>query len=176
MLKIALTGLFIFAAAAPARAADAARPEEKKAEAPASATPAGKSTRQWFKNLLTGLQKSAVEGKYKRVRASAVASVRGAGQEEADPNKPYWKGGLSEKAAAQVRKEREQLASAVELALSGQAEEARARLDAFEKDNPKSTLKKEVQDIRAKLEDLKGSEDEAAGTPEPEPTPEPEND
>jgi hypothetical protein len=169
MLRTLLTAALVLSIAAPVLAAE---PAEQKAEAkPAS------SAMKVLKNLLTGLQKSAVEGRYRRVRTSAVASVRGAGQEDTDSSKPYWKGGLSEKAAAQQRKERDQLAEAVQMALSGKTDEGSAKLDAFEQEHPKTKLKKEVAEIRARIAEIKaqgGSPDAVEAEPTEAPAQDPD--
>ncbi|MBI5242674.1 MAG: hypothetical protein HY922_03190 [Elusimicrobia bacterium] len=134
--------------AAPVFAAESA--PEKPAQA---AKPKAKSGLKWFKQLMQGLQKSAVEGHHRKVRISAVASVRGEPQEKSKGL--YWKGSLSEKQAAQYDKERQEFAAAVELIIAGKLDEGGAKLDAFEGDHPKSKLLKEVQDARRKLQDLK---------------------
>ncbi|HAH07355.1 MAG TPA: hypothetical protein DCM05_12680 [Elusimicrobia bacterium] len=168
MLNILLSAVFgavpVLGAAAEAQPAA----PEKGAEAARPAKPAGS---QWFKNLLMGLQKSAVESRYRRVRSSAVASVRGAGQEEADPQKPYWKGGLSERQALQTRKEREEFAGAVDAILAGRYDEGGAKLDEFGKAHPASKYLNDVKDARAKLEELRAH---GAVAEEPAPAPEPE--
>lgn len=125
------------------------------------------AVKTWFANWKSALERSAVEGRYRRLRtATAVAAVRGAGQEAADPSKPYWKGGWSEKRSAERQKERAELASAVQLILDGKTAEARAALDAFEKAHPASSFKDDVAAGRAKLEEL-----EKAAAPKPEPAP-----
>lgn len=131
----------LFCAAPPLRA------EESKAS----------SALSWFKNWKNALQRSAVEGKYRRMRtATAVAAVRGAGQAGKDPDAAYWKGGWSEKRVAERMKEREELSAAVGLIFDEKPAEARAALDAFEKAHPKSSFLDEVADARTKLDELEG--------------------
>jgi hypothetical protein len=168
MLKILLSAvLSLVPGLGMAAEAQPAAPEKGAPAAP-PARPAGS---QWFKNLLMGLQKSAVEGRYRRIRTSAVASVRGAGQEEVDPAKPYWKGGLSDKQAVQTSKERTEFAGAVDAIMAGRYDEGGAKLDEFENAHPKSKYLKDVQDARVKLEELKVQSGAAEG---PAPVPEPE--
>lgn len=129
-----------------------------RAEEPKSA-----SVLSWFKNWKNALERSAVEGKYRRMRTStAVAAVRGSGQSSKDADAPYWKGGWSDKRVAERMKEREELAAAVGLIFDEKLSDARAALDAFEKAHPKSSFLDEVSDARAKLDELEGKAPPAA--------------
>ncbi len=117
--------------------------------------------RKWFENFKQGLMGSAVESQYQRRRGvAAVAAVRGARQNVDDKNKPYWKGSAGSKQSAQLKKERAELAAAVDLALAGKTEEAMAAFDAFETAHPKSSLLPDVRQAREKLKALE--EDETA--------------
>ncbi|MFH1726054.1 MAG: hypothetical protein ABII00_15710 [Elusimicrobiota bacterium] len=137
--------------------------------------PARRSLMSWFKHWKQALEKSAVEARYRNVRTTAVAAVRGAGQAGADPSKPYWKGTWSDKKAAERMKEREELAEAVSLIIEGKTEGARAKLDAFEKSHPESSFLPDVREGRAKLDELKaeagasdpGSDEGEAASGEP---------
>lgn len=128
-----LAGLFIFAgAAAPARAAD-----DKLA-----------SISAWFKNLKEGLRESAVSGRRQHSRSvSAVAAVRGDEQTAVDPNRPEWKtSSKSEK--AELRKEKKELAAAVDLIVAGKYDDGKAAIDQFQKDHPKSKFNDEASKAR----------------------------
>ena len=109
---------------------------------------------QWFKHWKDALEKSAVEGRYRRVRPGAVAAVRGTPQKDAAAGEIYWKSGVSDKVKAQILKERAELAEAAELILQGKLQEGRERLDAFEKAHPKSDFSGDVLEARAHLEEL----------------------
>lgn len=141
MIRNLLVCSLIFAAAAPLRA------EEAKPS----------SVLSWFKNWKNALERSAVEGKYRRMRTStAVAAVRGAGQASKDPDAAYWKGGWSDKRIEERMKERGELAAAVGLIFESKLPEARTALDAFEKSHPQSSFLEEVADARTKLDELEG--------------------
>lgn len=113
----------------------------------------------WFKNWKNALERSAVEGKYRKMRtATAVAAVRGSGQAATDPDEAYWKGGWSEKREKERAKERSELAAAVGLIFEEKPAEARAALDAFEKAHPKSSFLGEVKEARAKLDEMEGKD------------------
>jgi hypothetical protein len=117
----------------------------------------------WFKNWKNALERSAVEGKYRKMRtATGVAAVRGSAQTAADPDETYWKGGWSEKREKERAKERGELAAAVGLIMEGKGDEARAALAAFEKEHPKSSFLGEVKEARAKLDEMEGKVPAAA--------------
>ncbi|MFA6030423.1 MAG: hypothetical protein WC969_11255 [Elusimicrobiota bacterium] len=142
----------MFAAAPVSAQTNAPAPSAEAAPAPAKS-----SLSQWFKNLKTALEKSAVEGRYRRVRTTAVAAVRGAGQ-ETKKDEIYWKSGVSDKAKAQVLKERKEFEAAVALVLEGKLDEADAKLDAFVKDHPKSKFLPDVKEAKAKIAELRAAE------------------
>lgn len=122
----------------------------------------------WFKNWKSALERSAVEGKYRKMRtATGVAAVRGNLQAADDPEEPFWKGGWTEKTEKDRMKERGELAAAVGLIMEEKGAEARAALDAFEKAHPKSSFLGEVKEARAKLDEMEGK------TPVPAPAAEP---
>jgi hypothetical protein len=102
----------------------------------------------WFKNLKDGLSDSAVRSHFQKQRSvGSVAAVRGEGQASADPDRPEWKTSTkSEK--AEFKKERQELAAAVDQIMGGKLVEGRASLDAFEKAHPKSRLLKDVAQAR----------------------------
>lgn len=142
MKRLAVLSLLAALAAGAARAEDA-RPKP--------------GVLSWFKNWKSSLERSAVEGKYRKMRtATGVAAVRGSGQAAADADETYWKGGWSEKREKERAKEREELASAVGLIMDGKSDEARTALTAFEKAHPKSSFLGEVKEARAKLEEMEG--------------------
>ncbi|HBL16922.1 MAG: hypothetical protein A2X36_15790 [Elusimicrobia bacterium GWA2_69_24] len=150
---LVLSSALALAVPGPAQAADA--PAAAAAPAPAS------SLSSWFKHWQLALKKSAVEARYRKVRTTSVAAVRGAGQKGEDPKKVAWKGGWSEKKAAERMKEREELSAAVDLILNGKTDEAQAALDAFEKSHPLSGLLTDVREAKVKLAEMRG----AAPTP-----------
>jgi hypothetical protein len=131
-----------------ALAAGAARAEDAKAKP---------GVMSWFKNWKSSLERSAVEGKYRKMRtATGVAAVRGSGQAAVDSDEAYWKGGWSEKREKERAKERGELAAAVGLIMDGKGDEARAALAAFETAHPKSSFLGEVKEARAKLDEMEG--------------------
>lgn len=151
-------------------AASVQEPAQKPSQ-PAALSAKMESLNKWFKNWKNALEKSAVEGRYRKTRSTAVAAVRGAGQTAEDPTKPFWKGTWSAKKLAERNAERQELASAVDLLLGGKLEEGVAGLDAFEKKHPYSTLLEDVREARGKAADLMA---EGAGSPEPVPAAQPE--
>ncbi len=110
--------------------------------------------RRWFMRWASGLKKSSVQGRFKNVRTTAVAAVRGSKQ-DSNPNLPYWKGTWSDKKSAEREAERKELEASIELVLAGNIEGAGAALDAFEKKHPKSTLLADVAEARLQLTALK---------------------
>ncbi len=67
----------------------------------------------WYKNVLKSLNAKIEKRLAPKVRISAVAAVRGADQ-SADPMELYWKGGMTEKAAKKLDKEKKEFVAAVE--------------------------------------------------------------
>lgn len=129
----------------------------------------------WFKNWKNSLERSAVEGKYRKMRtATGVAAVRGNPLVRVDPAEAYWKGGWSEKREKERVQERGELAAAAALLEGGQRDEGGAALDAFEKAHPKSSFLGDVKEARAKLDEMDGkapapaAEPKAAAEPKPE--------
>ncbi len=119
-----------------------------------------RSLMSWFRHFKHALERSAVESRYRRgTRMTAVAAVRGAGQESEDPTKPYWKGTFSSKKSAQRMKEREELAEAVELVLEGYLDAAKQRLDAFEAAHPTSGLLSDVEEARVKIREVRAAQE-----------------
>jgi hypothetical protein len=107
----------------------------------------------WFKNLYKALtsdtaQKYASQGR----SVTSVAAIRGAGMGQQDPAQPYWKGGVSEKAAKQLAEERKAFAEAIQLVMDGKVEEGKASLADFEKKHPNSALLGDVKEAIAKIE------------------------
>lgn len=128
----------------------------------------------WFKNWKSALERSAVEGKYRKMRtATGVAAVRGNLQAADDPDEPFWKGGWTEKTEKDRMKERGELAAAVGLIMDEKGAEARAALDAFEKAHPKSSFLGEVKEARAKLDEMEGKPPAPAPAAEPKAAAEP---
>lgn len=125
--------------------------EGAKSEAP---RPKPSMLRTWFKHLKEGLSESSVAGSFQKSRVTAVAAVRGAPQGAVEPDKPQWKGGAKAKKAEQLKKEKAELASAVDLILEGKVKEGEAGLEAFEKAHPKSPLLADVAEAREKLKEL----------------------
>lgn len=159
-MRISLVVLALCAAAAaPVRAEDA--PKEKP------------GVLSWFKNWKNTLERSAVEGKYRKMRtATGVAAVRGEEQTAANPEEAYWKDEVSEKTEKARTKERAELDAAVTLIMDGKNAEARAALDVFEKEHPKSSFIGQVNEARAKLDELEGkapAPKPAAAEPKAEP-------
>lgn len=133
----------------------------------AASTASSKETsiKSWFKLWRTALQKSVVEGRYRKMKSTSVAAVRGAGQAEDDPAKPYWKGSWSEKRAAQRMKERQELEAATSLVLEGKLDEAELKFKDFEQAHPRSGFLKEIKEARTQMEALKAE----TASPQPKP-------
>ncbi|MFA5140486.1 MAG: hypothetical protein WC728_14750 [Elusimicrobiota bacterium] len=141
-------------AAAPATHAPQASPDT--AQHSGAAAPAkDSSVKTWFKHWRLALQKSVVEGRYRKMKATSVAAVRGASQAEEDPTKPYWKGSWSEKRAAERMAERKELEAAVSLILDGKTEEAERAFSAFEQTHPRSSFLQDIKDARAQIAAMK---------------------
>ena len=110
-----------------------------------------KSWKSWFQTALKGLKAETTRRFQSRViRVTAVCAVRGA-EMDVDPFKPYWKGGISEKAAERLSAEKKEFAEAVELILAGKVEEGEKALKKFEKAHPESIL---LPDIKEALSNL----------------------
>lgn len=127
-------------------AAGAAFAEEKTAK---------RSITDWLTHLKQGLEKSAVEGSYRKTNTQAQAAVRGSQQKADDPGKPYWKGGHEQKLAAQRKKERAELAAAVRDVLEGRVAEGEKKLDAFIAAYPASKYAKDAKEALRKVAELK---------------------
>lgn len=154
----------VVASTAPAMHAPQASPDA--AQHGGAAAPAkDASIKTWFKHWRIALQKSVVEGRYRKMRSTSVAAVRGAGQAEDDPAKPYWKGNWSEKRAAERMAERKELEAAVSLVLEGKVEEAERAFSAFEQAHPRSSFLQDIKEARARIAAMKA---EAAAKPQDE--------
>ncbi len=130
-------------------AAEASRP---------SSAPPGSEILSWFKRLEAGLSSSLLGAAPRAGRdVAAVAAVRAAGQPAADLNTPAWIGGIHYERLAALKKERKDLAQAINLVLQGRLKEGRAALDAFEKAHPKSSLMKDAMEARRKLAALQAA-------------------
>ncbi|TPW19844.1 MAG: hypothetical protein FD126_2279, partial [Elusimicrobia bacterium] len=124
----------------------------------------------WFKNWKNTLERSAVEGKYRKMRsATGVAAVRGEEQTAANPEEAYWKDEISEKTEKARMKERAELDAAVTFIMDGKPAEARAALDVFEKEHPKSSFLGQVKEARGKLDEMEGKAPAAKAAPAAEP-------
>ncbi|MBI4346097.1 MAG: hypothetical protein HY553_04540 [Elusimicrobia bacterium] len=136
---------------------------------PAPARSAWADVKKWLGELRTAISESAVTRHQKQKRgALAVAAVRGHKQLLDDPAKPYWKGTAATKQEREERRERAELAAALDLALEGKNEAATAALDAFEAAHPNSAL---LADCRQAREKLKAAEAPAAEEAAPPPMP-----
>ena len=127
------------------------------------------SLKTFFQKLKEGLSESSVSGDFQKRRATAVAAVRGNPQDSADPNKPAFKGGAKGKQAAQLKKERAELSSAVDLVIEGKVQDGIAALESFEKKHPKSALLPDAKEAKAKAQELaaEGSPNDAAAPAAP---------
>ncbi len=112
------------------------------------------SLRTWFEHFKTGLEESVLSDDYQKRDVTAVAAVRGAAQEAAEPDKVYWKGSPKAKRAAEMKKQKAELAADLEKILAGNIKEGVAGLDAFEKAHPKSSLLAEARQARQKAKEL----------------------
>ena len=127
----------------------------------------GKNWKGYYENLLKGL-KSKVQKKFEsKNRVSAVAAVRGAKQ-GTDAEAPYWKGGVSEKAAKKLAEEKKLLTDAVQLVVDGDLTQGRAALEKFVKDNPESLY---VPDAKEALANLPKEEAKPEETKKPDADP-----
>jgi TolA-binding protein len=111
--------------------------------------------RSWFKHLKEGLADSSVSEHYQRKQAfAAVAAVRGAAQDSVDPKAPAFKSSEKTRRSKELRGERQELTSAVDLILAGKLDEGQAGLDAFIKAHPKSPLLADAKQAREKMKEL----------------------
>lgn len=114
-----------------------------------------KPWKNWFETALKSLKSKAVSRfESKSVRVTAVAAVRGA-EMDLDPMQPYWKGGITEKAAETLAAEKKEFAEAVELVLAGKQEDGEKALSQFETSHPNSAL---LPDVKEALSQLRGKE------------------
>ncbi|MBI3553812.1 MAG: hypothetical protein HY077_15060 [Elusimicrobia bacterium] len=111
----------------------------------------------WFQHFKEGLDESVVSDEYQKRDIVAVAAVRGAAQDSAEPNKVYWKDPAKAKKAAQLKKEKVELSAALEKILSGNIKEGKTALDSFERAHPKSTLLADARKARDKAKELEDS-------------------
>jgi hypothetical protein len=115
--------------------------------------------RNWFKHLKEGLADSSVSEHYQRKGSfAAVAAVRGAKQDSVDPKVPAFKSSESVRKSKELKAERAELSSSVDLILAGQVKEGEAGLDAFEKAHPKSPLLADARQARQKAKELETGE------------------
>ncbi len=134
-------------------AAEAGAPRGSAPAASASVVSAPPSSvGTWLAHLKDALTQSALSADYQKGDLAQVAAVRGAKQDldEADPQKPVWKGGFADQDAAQAKKERAALARGVSLILQGKIDEGRAQIQAFETQYPKSALLSDAQEVLRK--------------------------
>lgn len=121
-------------------------------------------SKTWFEHALQGL-KSRVTRAYesKTVRVTAVAAVRGAETGARDPMQPYWKGGISGKAAEKFEAERKDFADALDLIVAGKTDDGAKLLMEFERKHPGSVLLPDVKEAISKLPEsaAKGDADAA---------------
>ena len=113
----------------------------------------------WFQHFQEGLDESIAGEDRQNTDIVAVAAVRGAQQDAAEPNKVYWKDDAKTKKAAQTKKEKSELSAALTKILGGNIKEGEAALDAFEKSHPHSRL---LADARKASEKAKELEDPGA--------------
>ncbi|HVA67252.1 MAG TPA: hypothetical protein VNK24_10075 [Elusimicrobiota bacterium] len=107
--------------------------------AKADALPAPVAT--WLLHLKDALTQTTLTSEYQKGDVAQVAAVRGARQDVPGADKPVWKGGFSDQARAELKKERAALAQGVTLLLKGRVAEGRAQILAFEKQYPRSRLR-----------------------------------
>jgi len=148
----AVLGLSLLASGTTLRAETKAAPEGTP---PAEAGPrSSKKGLGWFANWKKGLMSSAVDLMRQKRSLTSVAAVRGAGQKVDDPSKPYLRGTPAQKAERRARKEREELAAAVDLVLGGDPAAGAKALDAFEAAHPDSAFLGDVKAARERLATL----------------------
>jgi len=116
---------------------------------------AGKSLRDWLKELEAKIYRT--EDK-RKTRLISAAAVRGRKEDE-DARKLYWKGKTS--ATPVTQKELEQFKAAVALAKEGKNEEAKKSLDVFLEENPNSALTADAKATLALLKQQAPMGDEA---------------
>ncbi|HVC08555.1 MAG TPA: hypothetical protein VNH15_01280 [Elusimicrobiota bacterium] len=95
----------------------------------------------WLTHLKDALTQTTLSGEYQKGDVAQVAAVRGARQQVPSADKPVWKGGFSDQARVELKKERAALAQGVDLLLQGRLAEGRAQILAFEKQYPRSRLR-----------------------------------
>lgn len=111
----------------------------------------------WFQHFKEGLDDSVAGEERQNTDIIAVAAVRGAQQEWAEPNKVYWKDDAKIKKAAQTKKEKAELSAALNKILGGDVKGGETELDAFEKTHPHSRLLADAKKAREKAKELEDS-------------------
>lgn len=124
----------------------AKKPIEKTAVA-APATEKKQSMNQGLQEWLTRMKKRVSAARSKQNKLGAVAAVRG--DEKSDPPPLYWKGKEGEKAVDSA--EIEEFNAAVEMALKGDADAAKQKLQQFVNAHPQSPLLPDANETLAKL-------------------------
>ncbi len=109
------------------------------------------SFKTWFEHLKEGLTESSVSAERQTGSMTAVAAVRGDKQSFAELDKPAWKSSGRIKKARELKKQKAELSSAVDLVLQGKMDDGDAKLAAFETAHPDSPYLAEAHQARAKI-------------------------
>jgi hypothetical protein len=108
----------------------------------------------WFQHFKEGLDESVVSDHYQKAEFTAVAAVRGAPQDSADPDKVYWKDDAAARKTAEAKKEKAELSAALAKVIAGDVKEGEAGIESFEKAHPKSRLIADAKQALAKAKEL----------------------
>jgi hypothetical protein len=147
---VALVALYAAVAAAPSIAAD-----PKAGAAADHKAGAASDILSWFQRLEAGLSSSLLgSDRQAGDNAAAVAAVRAAPQSASNAETPAWIGGIRYERLAVLKKERKELANAVDLIVKGRFAEGSKALIAFETAHPKSALLKDAMEAQRKLKAL----------------------
>ncbi len=141
-------------AAVPCSAADPKDPKAGTAD-PKAGAPAASDILSWFQRLEAGLRSSLLgNARQDREDAAAVAAVRAAPQSASNAEAPAWVGGILYERMDALKKEKKELANAVDLIVKGRFAEGSKALIAFETAHPKSSLLKDALEAQRKLKAL----------------------
>lgn len=107
--------------------------------------------RTWFQHFKEGLAESSITAERQKVSVTSVAAVRGGPKSLEEAGKPTWKDPALVRKERALKKQKAELAAAVELVLQGQLADGDAKLVAFEKAYPGSPYAVQARQAREKI-------------------------